>query len=283
MANKLEEARKIINEVDARMAELFLERMRAAELVFAYKKEYGLPILDQRREDQVIAANAARMEDETIRGYYIDYLKNLMAISRAYQYRMESGRKVACSSAEGAFGHIAAERIFPGSTRVSCRDIRSAYDAVVNGECDAAVLPIETGCGGEAEQTLDLIFTGGLFINGIYCLKIPESDLRENTARFAVLSRIRAVSPSLPGSILMFTVRDAADSPEEAIGIIRAHGYAITALRSRPQETHTLQNYYHIEIDGSVDTENGADMMKKLNLVCDRLKVAGTFAPHTEI
>ena len=34
MANKLEEARKIINEVDAQMAELFAKRMRAAELVY---------------------------------------------------------------------------------------------------------------------------------------------------------------------------------------------------------------------------------------------------------
>ena len=47
MASKLEEARIIINEVDAQMAELFVKRMRAAEMVCAYKKEHGLPILDQ--------------------------------------------------------------------------------------------------------------------------------------------------------------------------------------------------------------------------------------------
>ena len=46
MANKLEEARQIINKVDAQMAELFVERMKAAEMVSEYKKEFGLPILD---------------------------------------------------------------------------------------------------------------------------------------------------------------------------------------------------------------------------------------------
>ena len=51
MTNQLEEARKIINEVDAQMAELFVKRMRCAEMVYAHKKEYGLPILDQKRED----------------------------------------------------------------------------------------------------------------------------------------------------------------------------------------------------------------------------------------
>ena len=129
MANKLEEARNIINQVDAQMAELFVQRMRAAEMVFQHKKEYGLPILDQKREDLVIASNSARVQDETIRGYYIDYLKHLMALSRAYQYRMQSGLRVAYSGVEGAFAHIAAGRIFPESNRISCRDFKSAYDA----------------------------------------------------------------------------------------------------------------------------------------------------------
>ena len=38
MANKLDEARNIINQVDAQMAELFVQRMRAAEMVFQHKK-----------------------------------------------------------------------------------------------------------------------------------------------------------------------------------------------------------------------------------------------------
>ena len=94
MENKLDAARKIINEVDSQMAELFVKRMRAAEMVLEYKMEHGLPILDQKREDAVIARNAARIEDETIQGYYIDFLKNLMALSKAYQYQIQKERKV---------------------------------------------------------------------------------------------------------------------------------------------------------------------------------------------
>ena len=177
MASKLEKAREIINEVDTQMAELFVKRMRAAELVYEHKKEYGLPILDRKREDQVIASNSAKIEDDVLKGYYIDCLKNLMFLSRAYQYRMQSGLKVAYSGVEGAFAHIAAGRIFPESTRVSCRDFKSAYDAVVKGDCDAAVLPIENSFAGEVGQTIDLIFSGNLFINGIYELEIHQNLL----------------------------------------------------------------------------------------------------------
>ena len=101
MENKLEDARKIINEVDAQMAELFVKRMRAAELVFEYKKEFDLPILDQKREELVIEKNSALIEDEGLKEYYYSFIKNLMSISRAYQQRMLDDSKVADSEVEG--------------------------------------------------------------------------------------------------------------------------------------------------------------------------------------
>ena len=52
--NKLEKAREVINDVDSQMAELFVKRMNAVRDVCEYKMEYGLPILDQKREDSVI-------------------------------------------------------------------------------------------------------------------------------------------------------------------------------------------------------------------------------------
>ena len=90
MSSKLEDARKIISEVDSQMVALFVKRMRAAELVYEHKKKFGLPILDQNREDAVIAKNSALIEDEVLKGYYIDYLKHLMGISRAYQLQMQN-------------------------------------------------------------------------------------------------------------------------------------------------------------------------------------------------
>lgn len=362
MADKLDEARKIINEVDLQMAELFVKRMRAAEMVYEHKKEFGLPILDQDRENEVVEKNSEVIEDDVLKEYYIDYIKNIMSISRAYQYRMQLGLKVAYSGVEGAFAHIAAGRIFGSSNRVSYRDFKSAYDAVVKGEADAVVLPIENSYAGEVGQTMDLIFSGGLFINGIYeleihqnllglpdatvedikkvtshpqalsqChdyitlrgfdteeanntavaakavvdmknksfgaiasvetaqiygLKVLEANINksgENTTRFAVLSKVRATSLSLSNSVLMFTVKNEAGSLANAISIIGKYGYNMTALRSRPLKKHSWQYYFYIEIDGTTDNENGQKMIEELGKVCDKLKVVGTYAPHSEI
>jgi len=275
---------------------------------------------------------------------------------------MQSGLKVAYSGVEGAFAHIAAGRIFPDSNRISCRDFKTAYNSVVNGECDVAVLPIENSYAGEVGQTIDLIFSGGLFINGIYeleihqnllglpdatvedikkvishpqalsqChdyitlrefdteeanntavaaktvadmndksvgsiasietaeiygLKVLEANINksgENTTRFAVLSKVKATSPSLCNSVLMFTVKNEAGSLANAISIIGKYGYNMTALRSRPMKKHSWQYYFYVEIDGTTETNEGKKMIEELNKVCDQLKVAGTFAPHSEI
>ena len=49
MSNKLQQARDIINDIDAQMAELFARRMKAAEMAYEYKREFGLPVLDPQR------------------------------------------------------------------------------------------------------------------------------------------------------------------------------------------------------------------------------------------
>ncbi len=362
MSDKLDKAREIINRVDSQMAELFVERMKAAEMVYEHKKEFGLPIFDAKREELVIEQNSALIEDSVIKNYYIEYIKNLMSISRSYQYRLQNGLKVAYSGVEGAFAHIAAGRIFPDSQRTSYRDFKSAYKAVVNGDADVAVLPIENSYAGEVGQTIDLIFSGNLFINGIYELEIHQNllgvpdatvdDIKkvtshpqalsqchdyikfrgfdteeanntaiaaktvadkndktlgaiasaetaeiygleileaninksgENTTRFAVLSKVKADSSSLSNSVLMFTVKNEAGSLANAISIIGKYGYNMTALRSRPLKKHSWQYYFYIEIDGTTDNEEGQKMIADLNEVCDKLKIAGTFAPHSEI
>ena len=84
----LEAAREIINSVDEKMAELFVERMRAAEMIAVYKKEHGIGILDKAREDEVIRRGSERISDPMLREFYVEFLRSNMAISRAYQARL---------------------------------------------------------------------------------------------------------------------------------------------------------------------------------------------------
>ena len=85
MKDCLQQAREIINEVDAQMAELFEQRMAAVQQVLVYKKEHTLPILDAAREQIVIEKGVARIQDPILKPYYEELLIKQMELSRRYQ------------------------------------------------------------------------------------------------------------------------------------------------------------------------------------------------------
>lgn len=198
---KIERAREIINEADKKIAEAFVERFRAVEDVFDYKKEHGLPIYDESRENEVIERNAANIGDEVLKSYYIDFLKNLMDISKKYQSRLQKGVKIAYSGIEGAFAHIAAMKLYPDGNLVSYPDFASAYAAAENGECDLAVLPIENSSAGAVGNVSDMIFSGSLYINGIYNLAVNQNLLAvpgaDNKNIKTVISHRQAIDQSM--------------------------------------------------------------------------------------
>ena len=175
--SKLDEARRAINEIDRQMAELFAARMRAAETVASYKKEHGLPVLDTAREEQVLRQNASYIDDEALRSYYVNFLKYNMTLSRNYQHRLLEGMRVAYSGVPGAFAESAAKKIFPDGSAVPHKSFKEAYEAVVSGECDCAVLPLENSYEGDVSQVMDLTFFGPLYINGIYDMEICQNLL----------------------------------------------------------------------------------------------------------
>ena len=170
----LEKARETINEVDQELATLFEKRMEAVRLVAEHKIKNGLPILDKAREEFIIKKNSELIKDQTLREYFIKFLESNMAISKSYQSRIIEGMKVAYSGVEGAFAHIATTKLFPNAKKLPYNDFASAYTAVINGECDVAVLPIENSFNGEVGQVADLMFSGSLYINEIIDLAITQ-------------------------------------------------------------------------------------------------------------
>jgi len=194
---ELEKARQIINEVDKQMAALFEQRMDAARIVAAYKKEHGLKIDDFAREEQIIAKNTALIKDEDYKSYYVNFLREEINLSKLLQHRLLEGMRVAYSGVEGAFANIVAERIFPDACCVGYKDFATAYEAVVNGECDCAVLPIENSFNGDVGKVMDLSFFGSLFVNGLYEAEITQNLLAVNGAELSDIKTVISHSQAL--------------------------------------------------------------------------------------
>ncbi len=210
--NKLDIAREKINEIDKQMSELFCQRMRAAEMVAEYKKEKGLPIFDATRENAIIANNSKKLINPEYADYYINFQRDVMKISRKYQEKLLNGMKIAYSGVEGAFAHIAAGKIFSSGKRIAYSNFKEAYNAVNNGECDCAVLPIENSSAGEVGTVIDLIFAGNLYVNGVYELSVSQNLIGVADAQIGDVKKVMSHIQAL----------------EQCDNYIKSHGFEIT-------------------------------------------------------
>ena len=187
---ELEQARAGINEIDSKMAELWEKRMNLVVQVANYKKKNGMQVFDSSREQQVIDRCVQYIKNIDLQPYYVQFIQDLMDISKKYQHKLLEGAKIAYSGIEGAFANIAAKKIFPDGNLIPYQDFQSAYEAVENGECDVAVLPIENSFAGDVGQVTDLMFTGSLYVNGVYSLPVTQNLL---TVKGATMDDIKTV------------------------------------------------------------------------------------------
>lgn len=216
----LEKARNSINRIDKEMASLFEERMIAVKDIALYKKQVGLQVYDEKREQEVINNNSSYIDNNEFLPYYVNFIKSNMKISRAYQRRIISGTQIAISGTKGAFADITANKVFPEAENVSFSDFLSAYKSVEKGESDLAFLPLENSFGGDVGAVLDLSFFGTLYINGIY-----ESSIVQNLVGLesAKLSDIKTVF-SHPQALLQCSefIRENGFNTEESLNTTAA-------------------------------------------------------------
>ena len=177
-ANELEQARREIDEVDAQLAALFERRMRAVVQVARYKQARGLPIHDPAREEQVLARAAERIADPALRPYYLDHVRNRMALARQYEALLLGQNRVAYQGVEGAFAHIALRQLFPHAEAVSCPTWDEVFARVSSGDAARGVVPFENSHAGDVSAVLDLCYNHPeLWVVQVYDLPVQQNLL----------------------------------------------------------------------------------------------------------
>ncbi len=80
----IEELRKDINEINTQMLDLFIKRMQVSKEVAIYKQANNLPILDRKREEDILQ-NVVDKTPDDLKSHALEYFKKLMELSREYQ------------------------------------------------------------------------------------------------------------------------------------------------------------------------------------------------------
>ncbi|MCH5324860.1 MAG: chorismate mutase [Eubacterium sp.] len=165
----LSKIRQEIDSIDDEMLRLFLRRMELCVDVARYKKEKGLPVFQEKREEAILQRISDNSPEGLAEGSRLLYT-NIMEISKCLQRRMlsqpqdigisapESGDVViACPGTAGSNTEKACKKLFGGSELKFFPDFADVFEAVQNGSADYGVLPIENSTAGEVDQTYTLL------------------------------------------------------------------------------------------------------------------------------
>jgi len=149
----LDELRKQIDDIDARLVAMMNERARCAVQIGQLKRQAGQESVyspEREREvlERVIAANTGPLSNATLMAIW----KELMSGSLA----LEKPLKVTYLGPEGSFSHLAALEKFGRSVElVAVRDIASVFDQVARGSADYGLVPVENTTGGAIRDTME--------------------------------------------------------------------------------------------------------------------------------
>ena len=83
--NTLEQARFEIDSIDKKIARLFEARMEQVKIIGGYKKANNIPICDPKREKELLDCCTAFVQNDEIKPYYQNLLKNIIRLSKEYQ------------------------------------------------------------------------------------------------------------------------------------------------------------------------------------------------------
>lgn len=185
----LSEIRKEINEIDEQLIRLFIQRMDCARDVGYYKKEKGIPVLNEGRENEILDKVAEKGGEYGASARLL--YSNIMELSRALQHNIvgsgkalksviegakeslpKKGVKVAYQGIKGANGHEATLRLFPEGEAVNYKTFEDVFEAVDKGEVVFGVLPVENSTAGSVSAVYDLILKHRFYIVGALDMKI---------------------------------------------------------------------------------------------------------------
>ncbi|MBO4557951.1 MAG: 3-dehydroquinate synthase [Bacteroidales bacterium] len=150
-----EEERRKIDQIDSAMAQLFVQRMAAVRSVAANKKAAGAPVEDLERERAMLERRCAELEDASLRGYYSDFLRSVISISKDYQTELISGSIIierGCLSRAGQLlGLKSGKALVVSDSGVPGQYPRTVAESLAGCGVEASVFTFEQG---EANKNL---------------------------------------------------------------------------------------------------------------------------------
>lgn len=179
---KLEELRREIDKIDAKMLELLNARgkkvLDVAKIKASSKKTYYVPEREKLILENLVKKNKGPITKEGLKAIYTEILFACRSL--------EAPLRIAYLGPQGSFSHIAAMQKFGASSQfLPAANISEVFNDVEKNEADVAVVPVENSSEGGVTYTLDMLVDSPLkIINEImleisYYLASVETDIKK--------------------------------------------------------------------------------------------------------
>ena len=187
MTNRdLADLRKSLDDLDRVILNALGERARLARDITAVKSGMSTPLRDEQRETALLEHRSSYgerlgLDPGFVRRIYREILDDSVRRQQAWLSEPEGDLPplvVGYQGTEGAYGHQAALQHFGVSRRdvtlKAYRSFRETAEAVLQGDVERAVLPIENSTAGSVHEVYDLLFRLNLSIVGEEVLVIEH-------------------------------------------------------------------------------------------------------------
>ncbi len=194
--SELKQLRDEIDVIDRQIAALFQQRMDVTYKVGRYKVRNHMNVLDESREQEVLAAKAALTDDPALQADLTALFEGIMSISRKQQRRMVQENdpwfdryladrsqvrapltdpRVLYQGEPGAYADQAAALFFGEDIpRDHVRTWEEIFLALKEGRADYGVVPIENSSTGSINPIYDLLARYGAHIVGEQIVKVDH-------------------------------------------------------------------------------------------------------------
>lgn len=178
-ARSLDDLRRQIDELDARVVALLNERARIVVEIGKLKRRDNAQVYAPSRESlvlrRVIEANEGPLPDSAVHAIFREVMSACIAL--------EHPLKVAYLGPQTTFTHLAAQAKFGSSVEyLPNRDIPGIFRSVASGAADLGVVPVENSIDGGVTDTLDAFMAytlqvcSELVVEVHHCLMAPSRE-----------------------------------------------------------------------------------------------------------
>ena len=212
--SELDVMRGAIDEIDSQIVHLFERRMAVTQQVGEFKQRNHMPVLDNRRQQEVLESKAALLREPSLKTDVTLLYETIMGISRRQQRKivregaeepnyarivqaMEARRapvenpRVVYQGEPGAYSEQASINFF--GDQVAARGLGHFEDvflALRDGKADYGVVPIENNSTGAIRQVYDLLSKYEFSLVGETTVKVEHCLVAPKGASFDTITHV---------------------------------------------------------------------------------------------